>query len=114
MYTITNPNNGSGETCTIVVNVSNAPIDGSCGPMGTGAGSTIYDFDNNGDSLTGGSIGLCATGMASGFIYDSVLHTRSWVCEGQYGGANPSCSATELYCGNMTTGSNEPGEMCDE
>ena len=35
MYTITNPNNGSGETCTLVVNVSNAPIDGSCGPMGS-------------------------------------------------------------------------------
>jgi hypothetical protein len=52
--------------------------------------------------------------MASGFVYDSALHTRSWVCEGQYGGANPSCSATELYCGNMTTGSNEAGEMCDE
>jgi tricorn protease-like protein len=73
------------------------PIDGACGALYSW---NIYDFNNSWDSLSGGTIGLCATGTLTGFTYNTGTHQWSWSCLGQYGGSGASCGAQELYCGD--------------
>ena len=84
-------------------------VSGVCGSLN---GSGVYDANNSGDSVTGGSLGLCAYGTATGFVYNTGTHSWSWSCTGSNGGSGMSCSASELYCGDgVTQGSN--GEQCD-
>jgi cysteine-rich repeat protein len=94
---ITVANNLSGAiTATCSVSLS-YKLDGVCGAINSG---TIYDFNNNWDSLSGGTTGLCTVGTATGFTYNSGTHQWSWSCLGQYGGSNTSCNTQELYCGD--------------
>ena len=51
--------NGSIIVCEHIVT---GQINGICGSV---SGSVLYDFDNMGDSLSGGSMGLCASGIVS-------------------------------------------------
>ena len=72
-------------------------MNGECGPI---SGTSIYDINNSGDMLTGTNTGLCATGVVTGFNFDTGTYTRSWVCAGDPGGLSPSCSASEMSCGD--------------
>ena len=94
--------------CSATATPTNAPVNGVCG---TRNGTTIYDFDNWGNSLTWGSAWLCANGTVASFAFNSSTHTWSWSCNGLYGGSNVSCSASESYCGNGVVSN---GEQCDD
>ena len=76
-------------------------------------GSGVYDANNSGDAITGGSLGLCAYGTATGFVYNTGTHTWSWSCTGSNGGSGVSCSASELWCGDgvVQTGNYEECEI---
>ena len=72
-------------------------VSGVCGSLN---GSGIYDANNSGDAITGGSVGLCAYGTATGFVYNTGTHSWSWSCTGSNGGSGASCSTNEFYCGD--------------
>ena len=55
---------------------------GSCGSTD---GTSVYDFDNSGDSLISGSPNLCNEGTVTNFDYDTNLHIWTWDCEGDGG-----------------------------
>ena len=57
-------------------------INGICGNVD---GDIIYDFDNAGDSLSGGMSGLCDSGSVAAFAFDTGTHLWSWDCVGSYG-----------------------------
>ncbi len=70
--------------CGLVVQASfttgtPAPVNGVCGSS------------NGGTFATPPTTNLCSTGTVSGLTNNGTL---SWTCNGQYGGANASCSAT--------------------
>ena len=56
-----NPDDGCNDLCQIT----------ETGVCGSSDSIVIYDANNNGDSLTGGSTGLCSGGSISGFVYNT-------------------------------------------
>jgi hypothetical protein len=78
-------------TCDEVVEVN---LDGECGTVD----KNIYDANNSGDALTGGSANLCAAGTVTNFMYSGTTHEWSWECRGAYSGETQSCSSFEEYC----------------
>jgi cysteine-rich repeat protein len=84
------------------------PVNGVCGSV---SGTTLYDFNNSWDSLSGGTTGLCSLGTVTNFSYDVTWHTWSWTCTGAFGGNDVSCGADESWCGD---GSATDGEVCDD
>lgn len=70
------------------------------GECGTRHGTTIYDSDGGGDSLTSSDPNLCANGSDQSFTYNgSPDYTWTWECEEDTNEA-VSCSATETSCGD--------------
>ena len=98
--------NGSSFSCSQIIT---GQINGICGSQ---SGAVIYDFDDMGNMLSGGSNGLCASGMVTGFVFDNLSHEWSWLCLGSYGGSSMSCGASENYCGNGDVEAGN-GEQCD-
>ena len=59
---------GCNDSCEVTTN-------GSCGSTDE---TSIYDFDNSGDSLTDSSSDLCNVGTVTNFDYDTNLHIWTW------------------------------------
>jgi hypothetical protein len=106
IVSLTQLGNGSSFSCEHVLT---GQVNGICGSV---SGSVIYDFNNMGDSLTGGSSGLCDSGTVQGFVYDSSTQSWSWNCTGSYAGSSMSCQAWEDSCGDGIVQGAE-GEECD-
>jgi hypothetical protein len=93
IYTITNPNNGSGETCIIAVNANNPIVvtNGQCNA--TMVNQTYYT--GNLPATTG----LCASGNLTGLT--QTMTGWSWSCEGINGGStDTACTLAISYCGD--------------
>ena len=65
-----NPDDGCNDACEFT-------DIGACGAV---SGSTIYDFDNSGDSLFATSANLCTSGSVDTFLYATGTHSWSWSC----------------------------------
>lgn len=68
--TVSNALSGAERYTSVAVctDIAQVRIDGVCGSI-TGTG--LYDFDNNGDALSGGSPDLCVSGSPSTVNYDT-------------------------------------------
>ncbi len=81
----------------IIIDLKNS---GQCGYLHR---SSIYDFDNGGDSLNSNSRGLCNIGSAPlNFVFNTTTHTRNWMCATASGKKQllSQCKAQELFCGD--------------
>ncbi len=73
----------------------------SAGYCGAIHKSSIYDFDNGGDSLNASSRGLCNIGASlQSFTFNTNSHTRNRVCTAKGKKQSSLCGAQELFCGD--------------
>lgn len=81
---------------------------GSCGDTN---GTTIYDQNNNGESIDSETIGLCPDGQTvTNFSFSTDTHQWTWVCS-DIGWDSEQCSATASYCGDEVV---DDQESCDD